>query len=71
LWPGHTHVVKLKKTTALPVWVGIIDKFWHCPDGVHLLYGVDKKVYANPGSDGGEIEGELGGVLGGGRMGPL
>lgn len=61
LWPGHTHVVELKRKTSLPamygVWIEIIEQFWHCPEGVHVLYGVDKKIYANPGSDGGDIEG--------------
>ena len=57
VWPGSTYVAKLKKTPQEPamygVWIGMIDEFWNDPDGVHVLYGVDKKIYTNPGSDGG------------------
>jgi hypothetical protein len=57
VWPGSTYVAKLKKTPSEPamygVWIGMIDEFWNDPDGVHVWYGVDKKIYTNPGSDGG------------------
>jgi len=39
------------------VWIGIIDQFGDGPDSVHVLYGADKRVYVNPGSDGGYFEG--------------
>jgi len=61
VWPGNTHVAKLKQTPEEPamygVWIGMIDEFWNDPEGVHVLYGVDKKIYTNPGSDGGCFEG--------------
>jgi hypothetical protein len=61
VWPGKTYVAKLKKTLQEPaiygVWIGMIDEFWNDPDGVHVLYGADKKIYTNPGSDGGRYEG--------------
>lgn len=62
LWPGHSRVVKLRRKYGEPcifgVWVGMIHEFWNCDDGVHVFYGSDHKMYAHPGGDFGEIEGE-------------
>jgi hypothetical protein len=62
LWPGHTRVVKLRPKVGQPsfygVWIGIIDDFWNCSDGVHVFYGMDKKIYCHPGSSWGFLDGE-------------
>ena len=62
LWPGDTGVVKLRPKYGEPcfygVWIGTIDEFWDCADGVHIFYGVDKKVYGHPGSSWGHLEGK-------------
>jgi hypothetical protein len=43
LWPGHTWIVKLRPKVGQPsfygVWIGTIDDFWNCSDGVHVFYG--------------------------------
>jgi hypothetical protein len=61
LWPSDTRVMKLRLPygeIVLGVWIGIIDDFWGNPEGVSVFYGMDKKMYVQPGGCWGDIEGE-------------